>query len=87
MDWRARSACRDEDPELFFPSATTGPDFERQVAAAKEICGRCEVSFECLQYAVANGEEAGIWGGMTEHERKRFVLHAAWRREPIRVPV
>lgn len=69
MDWRSRAACRDEDPELFFPIGTTGPAIE-QSDAAKRVCARCQVREECLEFAIASNQDAGIWGGLTEDERK-----------------
>lgn len=69
MDWRAKAACRDEDPELFFPIGTTGLAVE-QADAAKSVCMRCEVREECLEYALASNQDAGIWGGLNEDERR-----------------
>jgi WhiB family redox-sensing transcriptional regulator len=69
MDWRHRAACRDEDPELFFPVGTTGPAL-LQIAEAKIACRRCPVSTECLNWALASGQDAGVWGGMSEEERR-----------------
>lgn len=69
-DWRHRAACRDEDPELFFPVGTSGPVL-RQITDAKAVCRRCPVAGECLEWALRRGE-VGIWGGTTEEER-RFV--------------
>jgi WhiB family redox-sensing transcriptional regulator len=69
MDWRDQAACRDEDPELFFPVGTTGPAL-LQIAEAKAVCGRCSVSSECLQWALASGQDAGVWGGLSEDERR-----------------
>lgn len=69
-DWRHRAACRDEDPELFFPAGTSGPML-RQIAEAKAVCQRCPVAGECLEWALHRGE-VGIWGDTTEEER-RFV--------------
>ena len=66
-DWRHDAACRDADPELFFP------DVDRaQVKTAKLICRGCPVSATCLSWALASGQEAGIWGGLTEDERRRL---------------
>jgi WhiB family redox-sensing transcriptional regulator len=69
MDWRHRAACRDEDPELFFPVGTSGPAL-LQIAEAKAVCRRCPVSVECLNWALASGQDAGVWGGMSEDERR-----------------
>jgi WhiB family redox-sensing transcriptional regulator len=70
-DWRHHAACRDEDPELFFPIGTSGPAL-LQVEQAKEVCRRCAVSDECLRWAVDTGQDAGVWGGMSEEERRAF---------------
>ena len=69
MDWRHRAACRDEDPELFFPVGTSGPVL-LQITEAKAVCRRCPVSAECLNWALASGQDAGVWGGMSEDERR-----------------
>src|SRR3954452_16101154 len=68
MDWRHRAACRDEDPELFFPVGNSGPAL-LQIAEAKTVCRRCPVVSECLEWALETGEEGGVWGGMSEAER------------------
>lgn len=69
MDWRHRAACRDEDPELFFPIGTSGPAL-LQVEQAKAVCRRCPVTAECLSWALETGQDAGVWGGMSEDERR-----------------
>ena len=69
MDWRHRSACRDEDPELFFPIGNTGPAL-LQIEEAKQVCRRCEVIEECLSWALESGQDAGVWGGLSEDERR-----------------
>lgn len=81
-DWRDLAACRDEDPELFFPVSELGPGAS-QAARAKAVCARCPVRAQCLEYAVDNGLDHGIFGGTTESERrnllrrKRSQRHAA----------
>lgn len=77
-DWRALSECRDSDPNLFFPVGSTGPAVD-QIAAAKEICATCAVNEQCLQYALESNQEAGIWGGYAEDERRR--LRKRWLAE------
>ena len=69
MDWRHRSACRDEDPELFFPIGNTGPAL-LQIEEAKQVCRSCEVIEECLSWALESGQDAGVWGGLSEDERR-----------------
>jgi WhiB family transcriptional regulator, redox-sensing transcriptional regulator len=78
MDWRSSAACTDEDPELFFPIGTTGPAVE-QSEAAKRVCARCDVREECLEFALSTNQDAGIWGGLTEDER-RSLKRARQRR-------
>lgn len=72
-DWRDRAACRDEDPELFFPVSDVGPG-ARQATEAKAVCGRCPVRRECLDYALDNGLDYGIFGGTTERERREIKV-------------
>ena len=74
-DWRHRAACRDEDPELFFPLSEMGPG-ARQTAQAKAVCARCPVRAECLEYALDNALDHGIYGGMTEAERRTLRRRA-----------
>lgn len=69
MDWRHDAICRDEDPELFFPVGTSGPAL-MQIAEAKSVCWRCPVTESCLQWALESGQDAGVWGGMSEDERR-----------------
>jgi WhiB family transcriptional regulator, redox-sensing transcriptional regulator len=69
MDWRHKAVCRDEDPELFFPVGNSGPALA-QIADAKLVCNRCPVTTECLSWALESGQDAGVWGGMGEDERR-----------------
>ena len=85
MDWVHHARCREEDPELFFPVGTTGPAAV-QIEAAKSVCLTCEVRLECLEWAMATGQDSGIWGGMSEDER-RALRRARRRGELSRVPV
>jgi len=71
-DWRHRAACRDEDPELFFPVGTSGPAL-LQVEQAKAVCRRCSVAEQCLAEALQRREMYGIWGGTTEAERAELI--------------
>ncbi|NIH87879.1 WhiB family transcriptional regulator [Amycolatopsis granulosa] len=72
IDWRTSAACRDEDPELFFPVSEMGPG-ARQVARAKAVCASCPVRAECLAYALDAGLDNGIFGGTTEQERRSLI--------------
>ncbi|MFD2419261.1 WhiB family transcriptional regulator [Amycolatopsis pigmentata] len=76
MDWRHDAACRDEDPELFFPVGSSGPAV-LQVAEAKAVCHRCTVASDCLAWALASGQDAGVWGGMSEDERRALKRRRA----------
>lgn len=67
-DWRQRAACRDQDPELFFPVSETGPG-ARQAEQARAVCAHCPVRAQCLDYALDGGLHHGIFGGTTATER------------------
>jgi Transcription factor WhiB. len=69
VTWRDRAACLGEDPELFFPDGNTGPAL-LQLEAAKAVCRRCEVVEACLRFAIESGQDAGVWGGLSEDERR-----------------
>lgn len=73
--WRHRSACRDSNPDLFFPIGSTGAAIE-QIEAAKAVCSSCPAHVECLEFALATNQEAGVWGGTTEEDRRR--LRKVW---------
>jgi WhiB family redox-sensing transcriptional regulator len=79
MDWRHHAACRDEDPELFFPIGNTGPAL-LQIEEAKSVCRRCPVREECLQFALETGQDAGVWGGLSEDERRALKRRNARAR-------
>jgi WhiB family transcriptional regulator, redox-sensing transcriptional regulator len=79
MDWRHRASCRDEDPELFFPVGTSGPAL-RQIAEAKKVCRRCPVQKECLAYALDAGLADGVYGGMSEDQRRALSRKNKARR-------
>jgi len=70
-DWRDDASCRDADPELFFPDGDIRSARDR-VKTAKLICRDCPVRTICLSWALASGQEHGIWGGLTEDERRRL---------------
>jgi WhiB family redox-sensing transcriptional regulator len=74
-DWRRFAACRDTDPDLFFPIGTTGPAVD-QIAAAKRVCASCEAQSPCLEFALITNQEAGVWGGTSEEERRK--LRKSW---------
>jgi WhiB family transcriptional regulator, redox-sensing transcriptional regulator len=76
MDWRHIAACRHEDPELFFPIGNTGPALV-QIEEAKLICQGCPVIEPCLQWALDSGQDAGVWGGLSEDERRELKRRTA----------
>ena len=79
-EWRRQAACRDTDPDLFFPVGTTGPAIV-QIENAKAVCRQCDAQAECLEYAIATNQDSGIWGGTSEEERRKLrKRHAAQRR-------
>jgi len=79
MDWRSEAACLSVDPELFFPIGNTGPAIS-QAAEAKAVCHACSVQSVCLQWAIENNQDSGVWGGMSEEERRSFKRRAARAR-------
>lgn len=80
-EWTDDANCRGLNPEIFFPSR--GAD----VTAIKSICRACDVQAECLAYALNNGEHHGIWGGMSERERRGIRRQSAVNaRGPIPPP-
>jgi WhiB family redox-sensing transcriptional regulator len=65
-DWRDWALCAEVDPEAFFPEKG------ESTRAAKSICRRCLVRVECLRSALANDERFGVWGGLSDRERRRL---------------
>jgi WhiB family redox-sensing transcriptional regulator len=59
--WRDEAACRDQDPDMFFPVGTTGEAVKAQIEVVKAFCAWCSVRINCLNYAVTNREEYGVW--------------------------
>ena len=66
-DWMRRGNCRDHPPSTFFPSDGVGVD------VARRICATCPVKTPCLEYALRNGVDHGVWGGASERERRRIA--------------
>lgn len=77
--WMARRNCWDADPEVFFADESTGMKRKGHVknAEAKDICGGCDVRLDCLTYAIENGEDWGVWGGLDEDQRRALKAGAA----------
>ena len=70
-DWTELALCAETDPEAFFPEKGGS------TREAKSVCRSCEVRAECLEFALENDERFGIWGGMSERERRRLKRQAA----------
>ena len=69
--WMKRGACRGEDRAMFFPG------LGKTTTAARAICSNCSVRQECLEYALADTELAGVWGGTSDRERRKLRSAAA----------
>ena len=65
--WRQRAACRGVDPDIFYPVS------DEDAEEAKAVCASCSVRQACLEYSLAAREREGVWGGLTERERRRIV--------------
>ena len=70
LGWQERALCAQTDPEAFFPEKGGS------TREAKKVCQNCEVRQECLEYALANDERFGIWGGLSERERRKLRRRA-----------
>ncbi|HET6293051.1 MAG TPA: WhiB family transcriptional regulator [Kribbella sp.] len=77
-------ACVDKDPELFFPVGKTGRALE-QIEEAKEVCRGCDLMDACLRWAVETGQDAGVWGGKSEEERRALRQNPRRRGRPSKV--
>jgi WhiB family transcriptional regulator, redox-sensing transcriptional regulator len=66
VSWQDQANCMGVDPDLFFPERGAS------TREAKEVCRGCVVRLDCLEYALDNAEKFGIWGGMSERERRRL---------------
>jgi WhiB family redox-sensing transcriptional regulator len=75
--WQERANCLGVDPDLFFPERGAS------TREAKGVCRGCEVRLECLEYALAQGEKFGIWGGLSERERRRVRRQRALERRRV----
>ncbi len=77
--WRAGAACQGESAQLFFAPSSFEPREERlaRERAARALCASCPVREPCLEYALYVQEPHGIWGGLTELERRRMLRRRA----------
>jgi WhiB family redox-sensing transcriptional regulator len=67
LDWMAKGKCREISPSVFFPNDGVGVD------VARRICAECPVKAPCLEYALVNRIDHGVWGGTSERERRRIA--------------
>lgn len=81
--WRRNAICRDTDPDVFFPIGTTGYAL-MQIDKAKGICDECPVRVPCLDYALETNQDAGIWGGTSEDERRTIRRQQAAVAKAVR---
>ena len=79
VNWREDAACRDADPDLFFPVGTAGPAL-RQIREARRICCGCPAQARCLAWALHHGVTDGVWGGTTGEQRR--ALRSLARTRP-----
>lgn len=77
LAWQDFANCRGADVDIFFP------DRGASTRGAKEICAACQVRAECLDYAVTRGEKFGIWGGLSERERRKIRKQRALEAQGI----
>lgn len=73
-EWMQRGACTSADPESWFPDKSVP---NQHIKAAKAICADCPVRIECLQFSLDNDERFGIWGGLTEYDRRKLRRKAS----------
>src|ERR1035438_3986155 len=82
LGWQDQALCAQTDPEAFFPEKGGS------TREAKRVCRSCEVRAECLEYALENDERFGIWGGLSERERRKVkrqvILRPYWSGVPVR---
>ena len=81
-NWQIRAACKDEYPELFFPVGKSA-DSRWQAEQAKTICKTCVVRDDCLKWALEQKEDFGVWGGLTEDERRTIGRRAIRTRNSL----
>lgn len=82
MNWRQYASCLDHDSELFFPIGDTDPALA-QLAAAQAVCANCPVRRSCLDWAIMHSIDHGVWGGISEVQRRTRNR----QQQPARTPV
>ena len=74
VEWQANARCSEVDPEIFFPERGGSSK------AARAVCNKCDVRMQCLEYALNNKEQFGIWGGTSERERRKLRKERTLKR-------
>jgi WhiB family redox-sensing transcriptional regulator len=74
VEWQSNARCHEADPEIFFPERGGSSKL------ARAVCSKCEVKTKCLEYALNNKEQFGIWGGTSERERRKLRRERNLRR-------
>lgn len=78
--WMPYGLCRQVDADLFFPEGR-GTSITTQTDHAKTVCNRCPVKSRCLDWAVETGQSSGVWGGLSEDERRPLLRERAAQRQ------
>ncbi|MFP5486870.1 MAG: WhiB family transcriptional regulator [Acidimicrobiia bacterium] len=81
--WRDHALCSGTDPDLFFPVGTTGQALV-SIDHAKRVCAQCTVTSECLDFALETNQDSGIWGGLSEEERRQIRRQRAAAARAVR---
>ena len=79
MTWQVRAACRDVDPEMFFPASDNDASdvVARALTAVAPVCDRCPVTAECLRFALDTGQDHGLWAATTPTDRRAIRRNRA----------
>lgn len=86
-EWQSRAACRELGSTRFFhPAGERGEERDERDAAAKQICAGCPVREACLEHALRTREPFGVWGGLTEEERRKLQRPSRARRSAANTP-
>jgi len=83
-DWQRHGACYGKGPDMWFPPRGTS---RHRILDAKRICAGCPIRQKCLDYALWHGERQGIWGGLTEAERRHLKTQTPTARKPRRTRI
>jgi len=74
LSWQSDALCAQTDPDLFVSGDGVDPEIKKQrIIEAKKICGYCEVAKDCLHYALENPDNKGVYGGLSDRERRKLL--------------